>query len=73
MVNRISFKRGDLLTVTPLGKALQGSLPASKWLTCAQVVEAIDEGHSGGLDVYDVRRSDGSEESVYGVQIEKKL
>lgn len=70
---RIHFKQGDLLLVAPIGKGLQKSLPASKWLTKETVVEALEEGASGGLDVYDVATPDGRVESVYGVQVVKKL
>lgn len=70
---RVHFKPGDKLVVKPVPPGLQKSYPASKWMTAQVEVEAIDEGASDGLDVYDVKTPDGEEESIYGFQVVKKV
>lgn len=70
---RVHFKPGDKLVVKPVPPGLQKSYPASKWMTAQVEVEAIDEGASDGLDVYDVKTPGGEEESIYGFQVVKKV
>jgi hypothetical protein len=57
------FNQGYRLSVKPSKQA-----PHS-FVQTAQVVTALDEGGTGGWDVYDVRLDDGTESSVYGFQI----
>lgn len=66
---RIYFKKGDKLFVSPMKSFVRKSLPASNWLVDDMVVEALEDGCSGGLDVWDVLDNGGSERSIYGVQV----
>ena len=70
--SRILWKAGDTLTVGPVGPALQSTYPASNWLKEKMDVEALEEGASQGLDVFDVKTPDGKEEAIYGFQVVKK-
>jgi len=67
--DRIYFEPGDKLLVHPMRSTKE--FPASKILV-KQVVRALDQGCSGGLDVYDIVDENGNEDSIYGVQVKAK-
>jgi hypothetical protein len=63
------WSEGDFLWIEPPRPGAAPSYPAGGWVTKPTVVEAIDAGLSGSLDVYDVKTSKGHVESVYGFQV----
>lgn len=67
----VHFRKGDKLVVKPVPPGSRKSLPASK-ITEEMTVTVQDDGASGGLDVYDVIRPDGKEDSIYGTQVIRK-
>lgn len=64
------IKAGTKVKVKPTAPGLANSYPAAKWLTKVETVTLIDDApNQGTLDVIDVKRENGDEESVYDFNI----
>lgn len=64
------IEEGTKVRVRPTPEGSKKSYPAANWIKTPETVTLLEGAAPGALDVVDVRRADGSEESIYAFNIE---